>query len=66
MMASLSYIGLGTQPPTPEWGTMLNEGRAYFYNAPQLMLIPGVAIILFVLTFTALGEYIRGKYQVNR
>ncbi|MBU8690541.1 ABC transporter permease [Priestia megaterium] len=66
MMASLSYIGLGTQPPTPEWGTMLNEGRAYFYNAPQLMLIPGVAIILFVLAFTALGEYIRGKYQVNQ
>lgn len=41
MIAALSYIGLGLQPPTPEWGAMLNEGRAYFHSSPLAMVIPG-------------------------
>ncbi|TYR81907.1 ABC transporter permease subunit [Priestia megaterium] len=65
MIASLSYIGLGAQPPTPEWGTMLNEGRAYFYNAPQLMYIPGIAIMVLVLLFNVIGDSLRDHFQVK-
>lgn len=63
MIASLSYIGLGAQPPTPEWGAMLNEGKAYFYNAPQLMIIPGLAIMAIVLMFNILGDFLRDRFD---
>jgi peptide/nickel transport system permease protein len=66
LIASLSYIGLGAQPPTPEWGAMLNEGKAYFYHAPQLMIIPGLSIMLVVLIFNWLGDYLRDKYDVKK
>ncbi|USK52493.1 ABC transporter permease subunit [Bacillus sp. CMF12] len=65
MIASLSYIGLGAQPPTPEWGAMLNEAKAFFYNAPQLMLIPGLSIMLIVLIFNLAGDYLRDHYDVK-
>ncbi|MYL64403.1 ABC transporter permease subunit [Bacillus hwajinpoensis] len=65
MIASLSYIGLGTQPPSPEWGAMLNEGRAYFQLAPQLMLAPGLAIVLVVLATNLLGDRLRDHYDVK-
>lgn len=58
-LSALSFLGLGAQPPTPEWGAMLNEGRAYFFSAPQLMLAPGAAITLVVLGFNLLGDGIR-------
>nr|WP_263328646.1 nickel transporter permease [Neobacillus sp. Marseille-Q6967] len=66
LIASLSYIGLGAQPPSPEWGAMLNEGRAYFYNAPQLMVIPGLSIMLVVLFFNWLGDFLRDHYDVKK
>ncbi|MBY6038408.1 ABC transporter permease subunit [Fictibacillus nanhaiensis] len=65
MIAALSYIGLGAQPPTAEWGSMLNEGKAFFYNAPLLMVIPGLAIMLFVLMSNLLGDYLRDKFDVK-
>ena len=56
LMAGLSFLGLGVQPPTPEWGGMLNDGRTYLFSAPQLMIYPGIAISLAVIGFNLLGE----------
>ncbi len=58
-MAGLSFLGLGAQPPTPEWGAMLNDGRAYLLTAPQLMIYPGLAISLAVIGFNLVGEGVR-------
>jgi len=57
--AALSYIGLGTQPPAPSWGTMLNEGRTYLETAPWMSIFPGLAIMLAVLGFNLLGDGLR-------
>jgi peptide/nickel transport system permease protein len=57
--ASLSYLGLGTQPPDPSWGTMLNEGRTYLETAPWMSVFPGIAIMLAVLGFNLLGDGLR-------
>ncbi|MGW9529961.1 nickel transporter permease [Paenibacillus terrae] len=65
MIASLSFLGLGPQPPIPEWGAMLNEGRAYFQMAPHLMLVPGVAVVLTVLLANVLGDKLRDRYDVK-
>ena len=58
-ISGLSFLGLGAQPPTPEWGAMLNDGRAYFFTAPRLMLWPGLAISIAVLGFNLLGDGLR-------
>ncbi|MGM1022746.1 MAG: nickel transporter permease [Bacillota bacterium] len=65
MIASLSFLGLGPQPPIPEWGTMLNEGRVYFQMAPHLMLVPGIAVVLTVLLANVLGDKLRDRYDVK-
>lgn len=57
--ASLSYLGLGTRPPNPSWGTMLNEGRAVLETAPWTSVFPGLAIMLAVLAFNLLGDGLR-------
>ncbi|MBF3497433.1 glutathione ABC transporter permease GsiD [Burkholderia pseudomallei] len=57
--ASLSFLGLGAQPPTPEWGAMLNEARADMVNAPHVALFPSIAIFLTVLAFNLLGDGLR-------
>ncbi len=57
--AGLSFIGLGAQPPTPEWGTMLAEGRAYLRRAWWIVNAPGIAIMLTVLGFNLLGDGLR-------
>jgi peptide/nickel transport system permease protein len=57
--AALSYLGLGTQPPAPSWGSMLNEGRTYLETAPWMSVFPGVAIMLAVLGFNLLGDGLR-------
>jgi peptide/nickel transport system permease protein len=54
--AALSFLGLGVQPPTASWGTMLNGGRAHLLDAPHLTLFPGLAIALLVLGFNFLGD----------
>ncbi|SDB25211.1 ABC transporter permease [Bauldia litoralis] len=57
--AGLSFLGLGAQPPDPEWGAMLSGARDYFNRAPYLMVIPGLAIAVTVLGFNLLGDAIR-------
>jgi peptide/nickel transport system permease protein len=55
----LSFIGLGIQPPTPEWGAMLTGGRSYIMSAPHLVLFPGVFICLFTMGFNLFGDALR-------
>ncbi|MGB7220356.1 MAG: ABC transporter permease [Vicinamibacterales bacterium] len=69
--AALSFLGLGVQPPTPSWGTMLNGGRAHLLDAPHLTIVPGLAIALLVLGLNFVGDGLRdltdprsGKSQV--
>ncbi len=57
--ASLSFIGLGARPPSPEWGAMLADGRSYLGVADHLTLFPGIAIFLVVLAFNLLGDGLR-------
>ncbi len=54
--SSLSFLGLGIQPPSASWGLMINTGRQYLYNAPWLCFVPGAAIMLVVLAFNFLGN----------
>jgi peptide/nickel transport system permease protein len=56
--ATLSYLGLGVQPPTATWGNMIREGQAYFQSAPWLVIAPGAAIVLSVVVFNVVGEQI--------
>lgn len=64
--AALSYLGLGTQPPTPSWGRMLNEAQAQLFNAPQLAIYPGLAIALTVLGINLLGDGLRDCLDPRR
>ncbi len=57
--AALSFLGLGVQPPTPSWGTMLNYGRGHLLDAPHLTIFPGLAIATLVLGFNFLGDGLR-------
>ena len=59
VISGLSFLGLGSPPPTPEWGAMLNDGRVYFLSDPHVVLVPGIAISLAVLGFNLLGDGIR-------
>lgn len=58
-IAALSFLGLGAQPPMPEWGTMLNEGKPFMETAPHLMIFPGLMIMITVLAFNFLGDGLR-------
>lgn len=66
LVSSFSYIGLGAQPPIPEWGAMLNDGRAYFQVNPLLMVYPGLAIMLTVLCFNLLGDGLKNHFDIRR
>ena len=57
--ASLSFIGLGVQPPIPEWGAMISEGRSFMRSQPQLALYPGILVMITVLAFNMLGDGLR-------
>jgi len=57
--ASLSYLGIGMQPPTPSWGGMIQQGQSYYRTAPWMVIFPGLAIILTVFTFNMLGDGLR-------
>ena len=56
LLASLSFLGLGIQPPTPEWGLMIAEGRTFLQDAWWISVFPGLAIVYVGITFTVLGE----------
>lgn len=57
--SGLSFLGLGPQPPTPEWGAMLSAGRNFIHNSPQLIIVPGLAILVATLGFNLLGDGLR-------
>lgn len=57
--SGLSFLGLGAQPPEPEWGAMLNDGRTYMNSAPHIILFPGMMIVLVVLAFNIFGDGLR-------
>ena len=64
--ASLSFLGLGVQPPTPSWGAMVNEARAFLLIAPHVALFPGLALVFTVLGLNLLGEGLRDVLDVRR
>lgn len=57
--AGLSFLGLGAQPPAPEWGAMLNDGRSYIFDYPHVAFFPGIAIVIVVLIFNIFGDGLR-------
>ena len=57
--ASLSYLGIGVQPPTPSWGGMIQQGQSYYRSAPWLVMYPGLAIMITVFAFNLLGDGLR-------
>ena len=64
--ASLSFLGLGVQPPTPSWGASINDGRAFLLVAPHIAIFPGLAIMITVLAFNLLSEGLRDALDVQR
>jgi peptide/nickel transport system permease protein len=62
--SSLSFIGMGAQPPTPEWGAMVSQGRNYILDYWWMSTFPGAAILVTVMAFNSLGENIRRAYQI--
>ena len=65
-LSSLSFLGLGVQPPIPEWGAMILEGKSYIRTNPELMIYPGLMILLIVIIFNLLGETLSEKFGVKR
>ncbi|WP_156290130.1 nickel transporter permease [Oceanobacillus salinisoli] len=61
--SGLSFLGLGAQPPTPEWGAMLSDGRNFLYNAPHVAFFPGIAIVVAVLAFNMFGDGLRDAFD---
>jgi peptide/nickel transport system permease protein len=59
--AALSFLGLGVQPPTPTWGSMISLNRAYINSAPWIIIFPGLAISITVISFNILGDFLRDK-----
>jgi ABC-type dipeptide/oligopeptide/nickel transport system permease subunit len=64
--SSLSFIGMGAQPPTPEWGSMVSQGRKYLLDYWWISTFPGAAILFTVMVFNSLGESIRNSLQIRR
>lgn len=61
--ASLSYIGMGIQPPAPEWGSMLSDAKEFMRKAPYLLYFPGVSILLSVMSFNLFGDGLRDAFD---
>jgi peptide/nickel transport system permease protein len=63
LISTLSFLGFGARPPAPEWGSMLADARRYFFVAPRLLIIPGVAIFLVALGANLFGEGLRDAFE---
>lgn len=63
--ATLSFLGLGAQPPAPTWGAMISANRAYILTAPWMVLFPGLAITITAFCFNMLGEALKEKYELK-
>jgi peptide/nickel transport system permease protein len=64
--ASLSYLGIGVQPPTPSWGGMIEQGQSFYRTAPWLVIFPGLAIMLTVFAFNLLGDGLRDSLDPSQ
>jgi nickel transport system permease protein len=65
-LSSMSFLGLGIQPPAPEWGAMILEGKSYIRTNPALMLYPGLCIMVVVIVFNLLGECLSERFGIKR
>ncbi|WP_373231929.1 nickel ABC transporter permease subunit NikC [Cohnella sp.] len=65
-ISALSFLGLGIQPPAPEWGAMIHDGKAYIRSNPELMIYPGMLILIVVVSFNLLGEALSDRLNVKR
>jgi peptide/nickel transport system permease protein len=65
VLSTLSFLGFGSRPPNPEWGSMLADARNYFFLAPRLLIIPGVAIFIVALSANLFGEGLRDAFEVR-
>ncbi|WP_233569544.1 nickel ABC transporter permease subunit NikC [Planomicrobium sp. Y74] len=65
-ISALSFLGLGIQPPTPEWGAMIHEGTSFMRSNPELMLYPGLMILFVVISFNIIGESLSEQFGVKR
>ena len=63
MMSSMSYIGVGLSPPTPEWGLILNDGKAYMTSAPYMMVFPALMIMITCFAFNLMGDGLRDAFD---
>ena len=63
MMSSMSYIGVGLQPPTPEWGLILNDGKAYMMTSPYMMIFPALMIMITCFAFNLMGDGLRDAFD---
>jgi peptide/nickel transport system permease protein len=63
--AALSFLGLGAQPPTPEWGAMIAAGQDYMWTSPHMTIVPGIAIMLVVFAFNVVGDGLRDALDPN-
>jgi peptide/nickel transport system permease protein len=63
--SALSYLGLGAQPPTPEWGAMIAQGQTFMWTSPHMTIIPGIAIMLTVFAFNVVGDGLRDALDPN-
>jgi ABC-type dipeptide/oligopeptide/nickel transport system permease subunit len=63
--ASLSFLGLGAQPPTATWGAMVSANRSYISSAPWMVLFPGLMIAITALCFNTLGDVLRDRYGLK-
>ena len=66
IIPGLSLLGLGSQPPTPEWGYMLSEGKDYMYSAPWMLMAPGIVILINVIIFNLLGDSVQDLMNPKR
>ncbi|HWP50512.1 MAG TPA: ABC transporter permease [Clostridia bacterium] len=64
-IASLSYLGLGLQPPNPDWSVMISDARLHFRSAPHLIIVPGLCLFLLLFTLNLLGDALRDKLDVR-
>src|SRR5204863_5472774 len=60
---TLSYIGLGIQPPIPSWGNMLSNAQQYFFSAPWLVFFPGICIFITLMSFNMIGDGLRDAFD---
>ena len=65
-VASLSFLGLGLQPPAPDWGVMISDARMYYRSSPLLAIAPGVCIVLLSLSINVIADWLRDCFDVRR